>query len=496
MNPESIDAQPAESVPADVEIRHHGPWHTLRGRVFVATLAASLTAVGLALAIGVVTTRQAVRDSYVNEVKREAEVIAARTAIVADSFGSDEALISRDQAPADIQGLLGAGGDQVGRPDGAPRGELPAGPGGESRRSPPLVLPASVAASVLPSRAARRVTAGETVSGRTTIGGAQVLYAAAPVEGHALFVLSTRTDDVLSGDYGRYLTGLIIAALIAAAISAAAAALLSRRLTQPIGDVVVAASDLAAGRTPEPVPEPGTAELAELARSFNEMAGNLAQAREAERTVLMSASHELRTPLTAISGYAEGMQDGTIDPVTAAGVIRSEAARLEGLVQDLLVLARLEQGTFETRREQVDLARVAETVRERLALRAESGGVELSVTAAPGSQAKADAGRVLQVVSNLADNAVRVTPRGGRVLIESSPGSIRVSDTGPGIPASDLPHVFERFHLRRVRGMGSPDGSGIGLAIVRELTEAMGGRVTVDSREGHGASFTVTLPRA
>ncbi|MBI5310212.1 MAG: HAMP domain-containing histidine kinase [Actinobacteria bacterium] len=359
------------------------------------------------------------------------------------------------------------------------------------------MLPSNVAASLLPSAAAtRRLQNGETVSGRTRIGGARVLYAAAPVDRHNLFVLSTRSDEVVSGDYGRYLTGLILAALIAAAVSAAAAVMLSRRITRPIGDVAAAASDLAAGRTPEPVPEPGTAELAELARSFNEMSGNLAKAREAERTVLMSASHELRTPLTAISGYAEGMQDGTIDPVTGAGVIRSESARLEGLVQDLLVLARLEQGTFETRRERVDLARIAETVRERLALRAESAGVGLSVTAAESSLATADAGRVLQVVSNLVDNAVRVTPRGGSVSIETSGGAVRVTDTGPGIPAADLPHVFERFHLRRVRGMGSPDGSGIGLAIVRELTEAMGGRVSVESREGAGATFTVTLPRA
>lgn len=494
---------------AAAESRAHGPLSTLRGRVFLATLAASLTAVGLALAIGIVTTRQAVRDSYTEEVKREAEVLATRTAIVADSFGVDDELISREQAPDDVRGLLGppgaygveGGGQQGGGQQGGGNqtGPTPlAGPRPQREgRLPPLVLPSNVAASLLPSAAAtRRLQNGETVSGRTRIGGARVLYAAAPVDRHNLFVLSTRSDEVVSGDYGRYLTGLILAALIAAAVSAAAAVMLSRRITRPIGDVAAAASDLAAGRTPEPVPEPGTAELAELARSFNEMSGNLAKAREAERTVLMSASHELRTPLTAISGYAEGMQDGTIDPVTGAGVIRSESARLEGLVQDLLVLARLEQGTFETRRERVDLARIAETVRERLALRAESAGVGLSVTAAESSLATADAGRVLQVVSNLVDNAVRVTPRGGSVSIETSGGAVRVTDTGPGIPAADLPHVFERFHLRRVRGMGSPDGSGIGLAIVRELTEAMGGRVSVESREGAGATFTVTLPRA
>lgn len=490
--------------------RLHSPWSTLRGRVFIATLAASLVAVGIALAIGVYTTRQTVRDSVAAEVRREAELIAARTAVVAGSLGSDDLLITREQLPDPLRGLVSApaGGESVnGSSDGGATGNgakgsgppaLPPGAGdrGGDRRVQPMVLPISVANTLLPAATVRKLNKGETVTGRVRLGDARVMFAAAPVSGHDLFVLATRSDAVISGDNGRYLTGLLIAALIAAGISAAAAALLARRITRPIADVAEAAGALAAGRTPQPVPEPSTAELAELARSFNEMSTNLSQAREAERTVLMSASHELRTPLTAISGYAEGVQDGTIDAQTGIGVIRSEAARLEGLVQDLLVLARLEQGTFETRSERVDLAQTAETVRERLALRAESGGVELTVSSKPGSTATADSGRVLQVVANLVDNAVRVTPRGGRVTIETASGSIRVSDTGPGIPRADLPHVFERFHLRRVHGMGSPDGSGIGLAIVRELTEAMGGRVSVESGEGAGAVFTVNLPTA
>jgi signal transduction histidine kinase len=292
------------------------------------------------------------------------------------------------------------------------------------------------------------------------------------------------------------LTGLIIAALVAAGLSAAAAALLASRITKPISEVVAASSELAAGRTPERLAVPETSELAELATSFNNMADQLARAREAERTVLMSASHELRTPLTAISGYAEGIEDGTIDAKTGSAVIVSESQRLERLVQDLLVLARLEQGTFETRSELVDLGKIAENARDRLALRAGEAQVALETEITPGSAAIADTGRVLQIVTNLVDNAVRITPAGGRVTVATAPGQIVVTDTGPGIPADDLPHVFERFHLRKRRGMGSPDGSGIGLAIARELSEAMGGSVAVASKEGEGAKFTVTLRKA
>src|SRR5262249_39061009 len=150
-------------------------------------------------------------------------------------------------------------------------------------------------------------------------------------------------------------------------------------------------------------------------------------------TVLMSASHELRTPLTAISGYAEGIEDGTIDAKAGSAVIVSESQRLERLVQDLLVLARLEQGTFETRVETVDLAKTAETAKGRLALRAEDAGVSLTTEIQPAATATADTDRVLQIVTNLVDNAVRVTPSGGSVTVSAAPGEIAVSDTGPGI---------------------------------------------------------------
>ncbi|MGH2905174.1 MAG: ATP-binding protein [Solirubrobacterales bacterium] len=459
---------------------------SLRGRVFAATLIASVAAVGIALAIGIFTTRSAIRDSYRQEVLREASVVATQVARIG---GAD-----LSQLPGPLAG--GGPGGVNNANDPYANGSGPAGGRrGDREPAPPRVLIVSAADSVLGGDSAKKLARGHSISGIRTFNGERSVFAAVPLSSGRYYVLAVRPDRIASGDYGNYLTGLVLAALIAAALSAAAAALIARRITRPIGQVVAASAELAAGRTPERLEVPEETELAELATTFNNMADQLAHAREAERVVLMSASHELRTPLTAISGYAEGIEDGTIDAKTGSAVIVSESQRLERLVQDLLVLARLEQGTFETRSEQVDLAKVAETARSRLALRAGEAGVNLQTQIAPGAIAVADSDRVLQIVTNLVDNAVRITPQGGDVTVAAAPGEIVVSDTGPGIPASDLPHVFERFHLRKRRGMGSPDGSGIGLAIARELSEAMGGSVAVQSKEGEGARFTVSLRR-
>ncbi len=299
--------------------------------------------------------------------------------------------------------------------------------------------------------------------------------------------------DVLGGDFRRYLAALLIASGAAALLAAAVAALLTRRMTLPLRRLGVAAGELAEGGDPEPLPKVGTEELDDLADSFNRMAAQLGLAREAERAVLLSVSHDLRTPLTSIRGYAEGIEDGTVEPREAAAVVGREAERLERLVGDLLALARLRQGVLEIRSEAIDLAVVGREAEERLRPQAAGVGVavEVSGSAAP---ARADHGRALQVVSNLLENAIRVSPAGGAVTVEASPGEIRVSDQGPGIPVEEIPRAFERFHLRTVAGRGSPAGAGLGLAIVRELSEAMGGSVKVENLPAQGACFTIRLP--
>jgi two-component system sensor histidine kinase BaeS len=230
-----------------------------------------------------------------------------------------------------------------------------------------------------------------------------------------------------------------------------------------------------------------------LAGSFNEMSEQLGLARDAERAVLLSVSHDLRTPLTSIRGYAEGIEDGTVEPRQAAAVVGREAERLGRLVGDLLALARLRQGVMEVRREPVDLATVAREAEERLRPRAVGAGVTVRVEGGP-APATADHGRVLQVVTNLLDKAIRVSPEGKTVTIRTSPGAIEVSDEGPGIAVGEIPQAFERFHLRARAEHGAPDGAGLGLAIVRELSEAMGGSASVENLPAQGARFTIRLP--
>jgi len=162
-------------------------------------------------------------------------------------------------------------------------------------------------------------------------------------------------------------------------------------------------------------------------------------------------------------------------------------------VRDLLDLGQLERSGFSIATEPVDFANVAERANERFAGRARELGVTLEAQAEGSAVVQADRGRLLQAVSNLVEIALRVTPAGGIVVVRARPGRIEVADTGPGLEASDLPHAFERFYLHDRYRTDREVGSGLGLALVRELAEAMGGRVSVASSPGRGAAFAMDL---
>lgn len=343
------------------------------------------------------------------------------------------------------------------------------------------------AALLLPSAA----DAERQSSGSLTLHGVQFLFASHPSGRDTVVLL--RSEHSVASDHRPFLYALAAAAGIGAVLAALLATFLARGIARPVGRVAEASRRLAAGETPEPLPEAGSDELRTLARGFNEMADQLGRARAAERSFLVSISHELRTPLTAIHGYAEGLRDRVLDPARAGAVIEAEARRLERLVVDLLELARLNRLGFDVDRTQLDLAAVAHEAVDRHGTRARELGVTLACDAAGDAQAVGDHDRLLQAVSNLVENALRCTPSGGRVDVRAEPGAIAVADTGPGIDGDDLPHAFDRFFLYRRYGAERPVGSGLGLAIVRELAQAMDGDVSVESRIGAGTTFTIHL---
>ena len=291
-----------------------------------------------------------------------------------------------------------------------------------------------------------------------------------------------------------FLGSLVLAGLGGALLALALSYLLARRLSRPIGQLAAATRRVAAGEQGVAVPVAGEDELANLGRAFNEMSFDLARARDEQRRFLESVSHELKTPLTSVRGYAEALEEGAVGPPEAARVIASEADRLQRLVGDLLDLARLGRAGFSVARVPIDLGSVAARAVERHQPQARELSVELAKAPANGAWALGDEDRLLQATSNLIENALRLTPPGGSVIVRAGPGEIAVRDTGPGLAADDLPHAFERFYLHDRYRSERPVGSGLGLAIVKELAGAMGGSVEAKGAEGSGVEFVVRLP--
>jgi signal transduction histidine kinase len=343
----------------------------------------------------------------------------------------------------------------------------------------------------LPDWAQTALQHGRPADGTVTLNGEGFFFAARQIDRKPFVLLRPRSST--TARLTPFVYSLLIAALISGALAALAAFLLARRIARPVHRVAQAARSLARGARPEPVPVEGAAELATLAVAFNDLAEQLGRAREAEKSFLLSVSHELKTPLTAIRGYAEALQDGALDPEDVAATVVVEAARLERLVGDLLDLARMNRTDFSVHSSEIDLAEVAEDAVRRYEQQADLFGVRLTASSDGPSPAVADADRVLQIVSNLVENALRLTPRGGEVRVITAPGRLRVEDTGPGLQSEDKERAFERFYLHERYGRERPVGTGLGLAIVKELTEAMGGTVEVTSEPGRLTAFTVRL---
>lgn len=333
--------------------------------------------------------------------------------------------------------------------------------------------------------------------------GIQWLYVSQGLNnGYALIVAAERpVIRVLAGLFSdELLRPLMQAGAIALAFSILLSYLIARWIARPLDYMAQAARSVAAGEYKRDLKATGPREVESLARAFNEMIHQVQGSQKSQRDFVANVSHELKTPLTSIQGFAQAILDGTADDSTAqqhaAQVIYDESDRLKRLVEELLDLARIDAGQIEFNRDRVDLNAIITNVVERFGLRADETNVEIEVLLPLLPAMIGDGDRLAQVFTNLVDNAIKHSPRGGRVRIlgETTHGwvTIHVEDNGSGIPPNELSRIFERFYqMDKAR---TSQGVGLGLPISHEIIRNHHGEILAHSGVGQGSRFSVRLP--
>jgi len=295
---------------------------------------------------------------------------------------------------------------------------------------------------------------------------------------------------------------LLLGGSVAIVIALLLTFLLSRRMSSPIGVLANAARRLGRGELSQRVQFKGKGEVGELSQAFNSMAADLERAEQLRRNLVADVAHELRTPLSNIRGYLEAIHDRVMKP--NAATIRSlneETALLSRLVDELQELSLAEAGKLKLVYQVEDIANLVKQAVTSWQHKVAAKEISLSLDLPDNLPlVNIDRHRVNQVLHNLLENAVAHTRKGGTITVAAAKQGdwveISVSDTGEGIPAEDLPNIFERFYRvdrSRARATGS---SGLGLTIARRLVEAHGGQITVQSELGKGSRFSFTLPIA
>lgn len=475
----------------------------MRRRFFWSLLGAVAMTLLIVSLVGALITLSVVRAQTRSEMERQISQIAGlvQDALVADGVDLSTArtreLLAEGSAPTVRRLLFEAG--------------RVAGPEADVR----LVAVAAderIIGNSLPAAVVRQFDFGSVLSGGVMAdrvadleGGAVVEVVARSVAeigrtGSVLAVVMIRQSDVL--ELGSIARQMILPLLVAAGVAAVAAGRMSNWLVKRLADLRQAAGELAAGNPGARARVDGADEIADVATSFNQMADELEATRQRERDFLMSVGHDLRTPLTTVSGYVEVLAEGEVDPAEInriAGVLDRETGRLRRLIEDLMLLARLESREFSIRGEPVDVvAHLGETI-ETFRARAEAAHLNLRYEPAGSGIVDIDPDRLDQITVNLIENALRYTPEAGRVIVrlavDTATVRLEVVDTGAGIHAEDLPHIFEKFYVARKYRRVRPEGSGLGLSIVKEIVEAMGGSIEAGTDPGEaGTTITVVLP--
>jgi two-component system, OmpR family, sensor kinase len=305
---------------------------------------------------------------------------------------------------------------------------------------------------------------------------------------------------------------VLVAAVVALLVSLFVAFWLARWIGNPLQQLVVASRKMPSANF-TPVEAGGPREVQELVQAFEDMNDRVLGSQRSQREFVANVSHELKTPLTSVQGFSQAILDGTADTPEAqkqaARVISDEAGRMHRMVVDLLDLARLDAGMLELERVPVDLPALLNSIAGKFAPQARQAGISITVETASGiPEVSGDGDRLAQVFTNLVDNALKHTPAGGAITMQarlpdppaSAPGEnhevhVDVRDTGTGISAEALPHIFDRFYQADPsRSGGEKHGAGLGLAIVKEIVGAHGGKISARSTPGLGSTFTVSLP--
>lgn len=343
------------------------------------------------------------------------------------------------------------------------------------------------------------VTEGEVVS--VEVGGEPMLVVVERLEGRVgtLTVAIGRSEPILPA--GLITVPLVVALAVGAALTVALGIWFGRSLSRRLRSLEAAALAVGDGEFDTRSPVEGTDEIAAVARAFNTMTEQLQDVRLRERQFLMSVSHDLRTPLTTISGYAEALDAGDIpvsDLPRVAGILSTQTDQLSRLVEDVMLLARIEAHEYTIRPEPVDVSALVTGLSGSFGERAQSASIAIATHGDESGDRLVDPDRLAQVLSNLIENALRYTPDGGEIEIGlgATPEAVDISvrNSGPGIAPTDVPRVFDRLYVAERYRAVRPAGSGLGLAIVAQIVEAMGGSVSCTSDPATGTAFVVKLP--
>lgn len=416
--------------------------------------------------------------------------------------------------------------------DGPGRGDAMGHGMGMRRGMPQLILADTSARIIFDQGDSRR---GSRLSQPEQVEAVPIVSQGQPV-GYLLVSLPGTSD--LSGPAQNFLRqfnlSLWQAGLIAGGVGVLLGLAIARGLTAPLGRLATAARRISQGDLNQRVPVSGSAEVADLARAFNEMTAGLQQAETLRRNMVADIAHELRTPLTVMQGNLQAILDD-VYPLEKAEIaaVYDETLILSRLVNDLRELAQAEAGQLSLNLQPVDLAPLVERAANLFEELTRDKGITLRVTLPPDlPPVQADSDRVRQVLHNLLANALRHTPAGGEIgiVVEKEQGGspygrlrtgagepgegvsssggqwsvvggrdvirVTVTDTGPGIAPEDLPHIFNRFWRAEKARSREHGGSGLGLAIAKQLVEAQGGHIGVESEgvPGRGSRFWFTLP--